>query len=151
MEWEVGGKLKREGTYVYLRLIHVDIWQQPTQYCKATILQLKKKKVTGSGGDQTAQRWNIYVAGGQGVQDCAKVDQRVRINKVEGPHIIMDSMGHWLWKSHQAHLGCFCPGRPFSIKLVQKRHQDMEHWDLSQHLKVLTPQEQTDSLVINLR
>ena len=43
-EWEVGGKFKREGTYVYLWLIHVDIWQQPTHYCKATILQLKKKE-----------------------------------------------------------------------------------------------------------
>ena len=30
---------KREGTYVYLWLIHVDVWQKPTQYCKATILQ----------------------------------------------------------------------------------------------------------------
>ena len=31
MEWEVGGKFKREGTYVYLRLIHVYVWQKPTQ------------------------------------------------------------------------------------------------------------------------
>ena len=30
---EVGGRFKREGTYVYLWLIHVDIWQKPTQYC----------------------------------------------------------------------------------------------------------------------
>ena len=36
--WEV-----REGTYVYLWLIHVDVWQKPTQYCKAVILQLKNK------------------------------------------------------------------------------------------------------------
>jgi len=41
MGWEVGGRFKREGTYVYLWLIHVDIWQKP--YCKATILQLKIK------------------------------------------------------------------------------------------------------------
>ena len=27
--------------YVYLWLIHVDVWQKPTQYCKAIILQLK--------------------------------------------------------------------------------------------------------------
>ena len=27
---EMGGKFKREGTYVYLWLIHVDIWQKPT-------------------------------------------------------------------------------------------------------------------------
>ena len=30
-----------EGTYVYLWLIHVDVWQKPTQHCKAIILQLK--------------------------------------------------------------------------------------------------------------
>ena len=40
----VGGRFKREGTYVYLWLIHVDVWQNPTQYCKAIILQLKIKK-----------------------------------------------------------------------------------------------------------
>ena len=31
----------REGTYIYLGLIHVDTWQKPTQYCKAIIFQLK--------------------------------------------------------------------------------------------------------------
>jgi len=31
----VGGRFKREGTYVlYLWLIHVDVWQKPTQYEK---------------------------------------------------------------------------------------------------------------------
>jgi len=39
--WEVGGRIRREGTYVYPWLIHVDVWQKPTQYCKAIILQLK--------------------------------------------------------------------------------------------------------------
>ena len=39
--WEVGGRFKREGTYVYLWLIHVDAQQKPTKYCKAIILQLK--------------------------------------------------------------------------------------------------------------
>ena len=39
----VGGRLTREGTYVNLWLIHVDIWQKSTQYCKAIILQLKIK------------------------------------------------------------------------------------------------------------
>jgi len=38
MDREVGGKFKREGTYVYLRLIHVDVWQTFIQYCKAIIL-----------------------------------------------------------------------------------------------------------------
>ena len=40
MGTEVGGNFNREGTYV-LWLIHVDVWQKPTQYCKAIILQLK--------------------------------------------------------------------------------------------------------------
>jgi len=38
---EVGGRFKREGTYVNLWLINVEVWQKPKQYCKATILQLK--------------------------------------------------------------------------------------------------------------
>ena len=41
MGWEVEGRFKGEGTYVYLWLINVDIWQKPTHYCKAIILQLK--------------------------------------------------------------------------------------------------------------
>ena len=39
-----GGRLKREDIYVYLWLIHVFVWQKPTQHCKAIILQLKIKK-----------------------------------------------------------------------------------------------------------
>ena len=38
-----GGRGVQEGTYVYLWLIHVDVWQKPTQYCRAIILQLKIK------------------------------------------------------------------------------------------------------------
>ena len=38
--WEGGSRGR--GTYVYLWLIHVDVWQKPTQYGKAIILQLKK-------------------------------------------------------------------------------------------------------------
>ena len=41
MRWEVGGRVKREGRYVYLWLIYVDLWQKPIQYYKAVILQLK--------------------------------------------------------------------------------------------------------------
>ena len=34
-------------TYVYLWVIHIDVWQKPIQFCKAFILQLKNhiKKV----------------------------------------------------------------------------------------------------------
>ena len=31
----------REETYTHLWLIHADVWQKPTQYCKAIIFQLK--------------------------------------------------------------------------------------------------------------
>ena len=37
-------RFKREETYIYLQLIHVDVWQKPTQYCEAIILQLKINK-----------------------------------------------------------------------------------------------------------
>ena len=37
---EMKGRFKREGTYVYLWLIHVDTWQE-TKLCKAIILQIK--------------------------------------------------------------------------------------------------------------
>ena len=33
---------------MYLWLIHVDVWQEPTQYCKAIILQLKNKLIVKS-------------------------------------------------------------------------------------------------------
>ena len=49
MEWEVRGRLQREGTRVYLWLIHADVWQKPMQYCKAPILQLKINNFFKSG------------------------------------------------------------------------------------------------------
>ena len=39
----VAGIFKREGTYIPLWLIHSDVWQKSSQYCKAIILQLKIK------------------------------------------------------------------------------------------------------------
>ena len=41
MRWEVGGRFRREGIYVYLWLIYVDVWKKPTQYWKVFILRLK--------------------------------------------------------------------------------------------------------------
>ena len=35
------GRFRREGTYVYLWIIHIVVWQKPTHYFKAIILQLK--------------------------------------------------------------------------------------------------------------
>ena len=42
--WEVAGGFQREGTYAYLWLVHADVWQRPTQYCKAIVLRLKVNK-----------------------------------------------------------------------------------------------------------
>ena len=38
---------------VYIWLIHVDVWQKPTQYYKASILQLKK---IFKGGEEKKRR-----------------------------------------------------------------------------------------------
>ena len=45
MGWGLRGSFKREVTQVYLWLIHVDVWQKPTQHYKAIILQLKINKL----------------------------------------------------------------------------------------------------------
>ena len=37
-------KCKTGGIYVYLWLMHVDVWQKPIQYCKTAMLQLKINK-----------------------------------------------------------------------------------------------------------
>ena len=45
----------REEMCVYLWLSHVDVWQKPTQYCKAIIFQLKntsKKFIEDSDSDK---------------------------------------------------------------------------------------------------
>ena len=34
-----GREVQREGIYVYLWLIHVEVWQKTTKFCKAIILQ----------------------------------------------------------------------------------------------------------------
>ena len=54
MGWEVGGRFKREGTYVYLWLIHVDVRQKPTQYCKVITLQLKINRL------KNKHFWSLY-------------------------------------------------------------------------------------------
>ena len=45
---EMGRRHKREGIYVYLWLIHVEVRQKTTKFCKAIILQLKNKLVKRS-------------------------------------------------------------------------------------------------------
>ena len=41
--WD-GESFKREGIYVFLWLIHVEVWQKTAKFCIAIICQLKKKK-----------------------------------------------------------------------------------------------------------
>ena len=49
----MGEKFKKEGTRGCLWLIHVDIWQKPSLYCKVIILQLKiKLKRRGRRGEK---------------------------------------------------------------------------------------------------
>jgi len=65
----LGRRLKREGTYVYLWLIHTVVWQKPTQYCKAIILQFKTnfKKSTpisrSAGATHSAEAVNSVTEG----------------------------------------------------------------------------------------
>ena len=41
----MGGRFKKKGTRVpILWLIHVDVWQKPTKFCKAVILQSKNNR-----------------------------------------------------------------------------------------------------------
>ena len=44
---EVGGSFKREGTYVYLWLIHVYVWQKSSHYCDYP--PIKKNDLTVNG------------------------------------------------------------------------------------------------------
>ena len=64
MGWEVGGRFKREGPYVYLWLTPVDVWQKTTQHCKAFMLQLKKKKLkqnnVSNGLMRNVLSWRIW-------------------------------------------------------------------------------------------
>ena len=57
----VRGRFKREGMCVYLRLIHVVLWQTPIQHYKAIILQLKsntkfEKKFKKKGPDDVVKK-----------------------------------------------------------------------------------------------
>ena len=54
----MGGRFKREGIYLYLWLIHTDVWQKPTQNCKAVILQLKINKILKMLHSSWQLEWN---------------------------------------------------------------------------------------------
>ena len=52
----------REGAHVYLWLIHADVWQNPSQYCKVITLQLRKKKESPTKGN-TSESKSKHLAG----------------------------------------------------------------------------------------
>jgi len=39
-----GGEAQEGGDYVYLQLIHIVVWQKPTQHCKQLSSNYKKQK-----------------------------------------------------------------------------------------------------------
>ena len=43
--WRGGRRFKREGTYIYLWLIHGDGWQKPTQYLQCNCPPMKNFKI----------------------------------------------------------------------------------------------------------
>ena len=62
MGWEVVGRIKRQGTCIYLWLIHVDVWQKPRQYCKEIILQFKISKLKKKKKGMWCYRLDICVS-----------------------------------------------------------------------------------------
>lgn len=57
----MGGRFKKE-TYVYLWLIHANVWQKPTQHCQAIIqLNLKKKELPGMCVESRVLKYTISV------------------------------------------------------------------------------------------
>ena len=75
---EMGGRFWREGTHVYLWLIHVDVWQKQTKFCKAIILSYVKRIASPGSIHETGcsgmvhwddpEGWEVE-EGGKGVQD----------------------------------------------------------------------------------
>ena len=61
MECEVGGRFKREGTYAYIWLIHVDVWKKPVPYCKTIVPQLKTNKKFKKNNGKECKKECIYI------------------------------------------------------------------------------------------
>ena len=62
--WNGGETFKKKGIYLYLWLIHVDIWQKSMQYYKAIILQLKinefKKDTSQIGLEPVVMTFSVF-------------------------------------------------------------------------------------------
>ena len=46
MGQKVGGRLRREGAYVHLWLIHLGVWQKPTQSLQSNYPSIKNKQIS---------------------------------------------------------------------------------------------------------
>jgi len=71
---EMGGRFKRKGIYVYLWLIHIEVWQKTIKFYKETILQKislkmvfkgKKKKNTGARKNRICFKYRTLEERGQ--------------------------------------------------------------------------------------
>ena len=103
---------KRDRTHVSPWLIHCNVWQRPTQFCKAIILQLKKKKIRTlrnrqqSGGPQGL---------GAGTGN-AEMWQRSREQAVRGTNS-RDMMHSTADHSQQRRLLCVNTAKAVNLKL----------------------------------
>ena len=58
-----GGKFPREGAWVSLWLLLVDVWQKTAKSCKASILQLINKVAKKQANKQTKKTLRKYITG----------------------------------------------------------------------------------------
>ena len=85
---EIGGRFQREGTWVYLWLILVDVWQKTTKFCKATIFQLKNK-LKRKLKEIEAEFYQICVL------HLLKISQNIFPQKLSCCIVLTDM---WMWK-----------------------------------------------------
>ena len=70
----MGERLQREGTYVYRWLIHVNVWQKPTQYCNYPSILRKKSKLMASS---PIISWQISGEKVETVTDFSFLDSKI--------------------------------------------------------------------------
>ena len=51
--------LKRDGTYVYLMLTHVDVWQKPSQNCNYSLIKKKRLKNVYNQTEAGYSPWDL--------------------------------------------------------------------------------------------
>ena len=72
----MGGRVKREGTYVHPWLIHVEVWQKTAKFCKAIITQLINQQNFKDGHSaRKTQRKEWLIQAGLGMQIVQEGDK----------------------------------------------------------------------------